>query len=481
MAVPFIGREKEINALNDFLGSRMSEFIVVYGRRRVGKTFLIQHVIGENYAYYAAGIHGATMKEQIKNFVSGLPDKNARPKTWLEAFRNLEQYLEQLPEGRKIIFIDEIPWMDTQRSKFIYGLEHFWNSWASWRDDIKLIVCGSATSWIVNNLINSRGGLHNRVTHQIRLKPFTLRECKLYFAENGFRFSERQIAECYMVMGGVPYYLSKMKKTESVAQNVDRLLFDKDGELHGEFNNLYNSLFKNAGNHMAVVTALATKGKGLTRQEVLDETGLPDNGKIKQIFEELGNCGFIRCYEPFRTHQNRQRRKWNTTHRFTNSLYQLVDPFTLFYFQIMSRPDARDDHFWTKNQNSHIFSTWSGLSFEMLCLNHEEEIKISLGISGISCNIFSWIGSNGQNVAQIDLLIDRSDNVINLCEMKYSSIPYRMSEKDEISIERKIDALIQSTHTDKSIIVTMIAAKGLENNEYSGCIQKQLTLSDLFK
>lgn len=476
----FIGREKEQKLLNDYLRSDQSEFIAIYGRRRVGKTYLIQQVIGDDYAFYVAGMNKVSMRMQLSNFMEGIRrkgGKGAAVKSWLEAFFALEGYLESLPQGRKIVFIDEMPWMDTPRSNFISGLEHFWNSWASWRSDIKLIVCGSATSWIINNLIKNRGGLHNRVTHKIPLKPFSLGECRSYFSALGFRYSIKQIAECYMILGGVPYYLSKMEKSESVAQNVDRLLFSEDGELHDEFQSLYNSLYKNASNHIKVVTALASKGKGLTRQELIAKTRIADNGKFSTLLEELDSCGFIRCYEPFSANLNR---KGSDERQSPDTLYQLVDPFTLFYFQVMRKASAHDASYWTNNQNSTSYNTWCGLSFEMLCLNHIEQIKQALGIAGVAANIFSWFGKGDSRRAQIDMLIDRADRTINVCEMKYYNKPYALTAKDEEEIERKVSTLLEATGTDKSVIVTMITTKGIEKNEYSSCIQKELTLDDLF-
>ena len=401
-------------------------------------------------------------------------------KTWLDAFMALENYLESLPEGKKIVFIDEMPWMDTPRSNFISGLEHFWNSWASWRDDIKLIVCGSATSWIINNLIKDRGGLHNRVTHKIPLKPFTLKECQVYFETRGFRLSTKQIAECYMALGGVPFYLSKMNKGEGVAQNIDRLVFSDDGELHDEFQNLYNSLYKNAANHIKIVTALALKGKGLTRQEIIKKTKLSDNGKFSLMLEELESCGFIRSYEPLIMANGRQTSQSSEERKSTDTLYQLVDAFTLFHFQVMKKAEAHDAHFWSNNQNTHLYSTWSGLAFEMLCLNHVEQIKMALGISGINANVFSWFGKGNQRSAQIDMLIDRADKTINICEMIFWNNPYTMTAKDENDIERKVSTFIEATHTDKNVIVTMITTKGIERNEYAECIQRELILDELF-
>ncbi|MGN1245253.1 MAG: ATP-binding protein [Muribaculaceae bacterium] len=475
----FVGREKEQKLLTQYLNSDQSEFIAVYGRRRVGKTFLIQKVIGNSYSFYVAGMNNASMKVQLTNFMQGI--RRNRPdipvaKSWLEAFMALESYLETLPQGKKIVFIDEMPWMDSSRSNFISGLEHFWNSWASWRDDVKLIVCGSATSWIINNLIKNRGGLHNRVTHKISLKPFSLKECKEYFDARGFRLSDKQIAECYMVLGGVPFYLSMMDKGESVAQNIDRLIFADDGELHDEFNSLYYSLYKNASSHIKIVTALATKGKGLSRQEIIAKTHLPDNGKLSLMLDELENCGFVRRYEPFISKRSRI-----SSINSAGSLYQLIDPFTLFHFQIANSATSPDPNFWTNSQNSHLYSTWCGLAFEMLCLNHVEQIKSALGIAGVASHVFSWFGKGETRSAQIDMLIDRADNTINICEMKFYNKEYAMTANDEENINRKVAAFIESTKTEKSVIVTLITSKGLVQNEHSGCVQKQLTLSQLFQ
>lgn len=467
--------------LREYIDSEQSEFVAVYGRRRVGKTFLIQQVVGTDYAFYAAGMHKVPMRVQLQNFMEGIRKANPKvkaAKSWLEAFLALEAHLESMPEGRKVVFIDEMPWMDTPRSNFISGLEHFWNAWASWRDDVKLIVCGSATSWIINNLIKNRGGLHNRVTHKIPLKPFTLKECRKYFTARGFRLSERQIAECYMVLGGVPFYLSKMEQGEGVAQNIDRLLFDEDGELHDEFKSLYNSLYKNAQNHIKVVKALATKGKGLTRQEILAQTKLPDNGKFSMMLEELESCGFIRSYAPFSTDKRSSR--GSDERMSTDTLFQLVDPFTLFHFQVMRKAGTRDAHYWSNNQNSNAFNAWSGLAFEMLCLNHVEQIRGALGIAGVSSEVFSWIGKGELRSAQIDMLIDRADKTINLCEMKYRGQACVMTAQDEEDIERKVSVLREATGTDKNVIVTLVTTKGLEQNEYSGCVQRVVTLEELF-
>jgi len=479
----FIGREKEQKMLKEYLNSDQSEFIAVYGRRRVGKTYLIKHVIQDEASYYVAGMHQATLQMQLENFIQPFRRngfKQRKPKNWLQAFYQLENYLETQPQGKKIIFIDEMPWFDTLHSHFINGLEHFWNSWAANRNDVKLIVCGSATSWIINNIIKNRGGLHNRVTHTISLSPFTLRECKNYFEAKRIHMQARQLKECYMIYGGVPFYLSKINKDESIAQSVDRLIFAENGELHNEFHNIYHSLYTNATDHIKVVSALAIKAKGLTRKEISEITDLSSNGNLSTILEELVQCGFIRAYEPFKAENKPLRRRALNMHHSPNCLYQLIDPFTLFYFQVFVN-HSNNPHYWTQAYLSHEHSTWAGLSFEMLCLNHANQIKQVLGIVGMHTQVLSWFGKGDSNKAQIDMLIDRADDCINICEMKYYNDILHLTQKDEDDVRRKINVFLEQSGTHKQVILTLITAHGLEHNAHSGGIQQELTLEDIIK
>ena len=468
-----IGRELEIRLLQEYLHSEKSEFIAIYGRRRVGKTFLVRQTIGENACFTLTGMENSGLQEQLANFYFALrkvyPKAN-HPQSWLEAFDELENYLETCSETKKIIFIDELPWLDTVRSNFIGALEHFWNAWASARDDIKLIVCGSATSWMIDNIINNRGGLHNRKTHQIYVAPFALHESEQYFKTFGFSFRQKEIAECYMTMGGVAYYYSLMRPDESVAQNIDRLFFASNGELKGEFENLYRSLYKQAGDHIAIVTALATKTKGLTRKEILQQTDLNNNQKFTKTLDELEKCGFIRQYVPF-----------GKTKR--DVLYQLMDAFTLFHFHFANENAYQDETFWTNSLNSPRYRAWSGYAFEMLCLNHITQIKQALGIAGVQSRVCSWLAKadDGGNGAQIDLLIDRADQTINVCEMKFSRAEYEITRTDADDFDNKLETFIRQTNTRKSLMLTLITSFGVKKNKYSGQVQKQITLSDLFE
>ena len=467
-----IGREQETKLLKEYLNSNRSEFIAVYGRRRVGKTFFIRQTVGDKACFALTGMENASMKDQLTNFFFTLRrvfPKATQPKSWIEAFDELETYLEQRPKGKKIIVIDELPWLDTVRSKFIAALELFWNGWASARNDIKLIVCGSATSWMIDKIINNRGGLHNRRTHQIYVAPFTLNESQRYFKAYGFGYRQKEIAECHLVMGGVAYYYSLMRPEESVAQNIDRLFFAENGELQNEFNNLYRSLFKKAGDHINIVTAMASKAKGLTRKQLLELTKLNNNNKFTKNLEELEKCGFIRTYVPF-----------GKTKRDT--LFQLTDAFTLFHFHFAIANKFRDESFWTHSINSPRYRAWSGYAFEILCLNHINQIKQALGISGIQSRACCWVGKNEGEYkgAQIDLVIDRADQTVNICEMKFSRTAYEITKSDDANLENKLNAFLSQTKTTKSLMITMITSFGIKRNKYSGNIQNQVVMEDLF-
>ena len=472
MKKKMIGRVQETKLLKEYLANGQSEFIAIYGRRRVGKTFFVRQVAGENFCFTLTGMEKSGLQKQLDNFFFTLrrycPEAR-HPQSWLEAFYELENYLETLPAGKKTIFIDEMPWLDTVRSNFVGALEHFWNAWASARDDIKLIVCGSATSWMIDNIINNRGGLHNRKTHQIHIAPFTLHESEQYFSAYGFPYRQKEIAECYMAMGGVAYYYLLMRPDESVAQNIDRLFFTHDGELKGEFENLYRSLYKQAGDHIAIVTALSSKMKGLTRKEILQHTGLNNNQKFTKTMDELEKCGFIRQYVPF-----------GKTKR--DILFQLTDAYTLFHFHFAKDNLYQDEAFWTNSLNSPRYRAWSGYAFEMLCLNHIAQIKQALGISGVQCRVCCWIGRPEENSkdAQIDLLIDRADQSINVCEIKFSRSEYEITKADEENFDSKIETFIRQTKTKKSLILTLITSFGITMNKHSGHVQRQITLADLF-
>ncbi|MFV0344931.1 MAG: AAA family ATPase [Bacteroidales bacterium] len=472
-----VGRQLEQKALRQYATTHKPEFVAVYGRRRVGKTFLIKETFKNDFTFYVAAIANSNLDEQLHNFNVALNQYGnvlyPKATTWFAAFKQLINLLENTKKkGKKVIFIDEMPWMDTHKSRFISALEYFWNSWADTRTDVLLIVCGSATSWIINKLINSRGGLHNRVTRRMHIEPFTLKECEDYFRSNKIALSRYQITENYMIMGGIPYYLSLVEKGKSIAQNIDALFFSKSGALRNEFQNLYVSLFSKHDNHIKVVEALAKKKKGLTRKEIAESTNLLTGGTLTKTLEELEQCNFIDTYIDYDAKSKYQ-------------LHQLTDPYTLFYMNYIKAHRNTDENYWSKMIDNAKHRAWSGYAFEQVCLAHKKQIKEKLGISGIISNISSWISKKPANKdskgAQIDLLIDRNDNLINLCEIKYSKTEFSIDKKYEQALQNKVEIFRQETKTKKAIHITMITTFGLKRTPYFDSIQSEITMDDLFR
>lgn len=469
-----IGRKKEVTLLQTALQDEQSHFIALYGRRRVGKTFLIRETFGYRFTFQHAGLSEGNMKEQLFAFTSSLKDAGSgeaeSPRNWLEAFERLKDIVRQSSEKKKVIFIDELSWMDTPKSDLMTALENFWNGFASARKDVVLIICASATSWMLSKVVHNKGGLYNRLTEQIHLQTFSLGECEEYIQAAGLVMNREQILQYYMIFGGVPFYWGFLKKGRSLSQNIDAILFEKDAPLREEFKYLYASVFKHPETYVKLIETLGTKKVGMTREELIQASGIPNSGDLTLKLEELESCGFIRKYYAFGMKKK-------------NAVYQLMDCFTLFYFQFLKDMHT-DEHFWTNQLNTPRVNTWMGLAFERVCLMHIEQIKQKLGISGVLTDINAWYckpdSDKGVFGSQIDLLIVRKDQVINLCEMKYSGSEYAITEKADRNIRNKIHDLVLLTGTKFAIYPTLITTYGLVPNSYSERVQSVVTLADLF-
>jgi len=469
-----IGRAKELHRLRQALHAEESEFIAVYGRRRIGKTFLIKEAYEYHFAFSHAGLAGGALGLQLEEFSKSLELQGMKPKRkikhWSDAFFALECGLQKLPADKKVVFLDELPWMDTPKSNFVSALEHFWNSWCTMRKDIVLVVCGSATSWIISKIVKNHGGLHNRLTDQIRLPPFSLAECSQMAMAKGLALSQQQVLDGYMVFGGIPFYWDRLEKGQSVDQNVDRLFFGPDAPFTDEFNQLYASLFKNAAGHVAVVTALASKKIGMTRAELLNHVGIEDGGGLTKTLNELEACGFIRTYAEPRM-------------KVRQGIYQLIDNFTLFYFAFLSNGRNRVAGDWLSRVASPERRAWSGLAFELVCLEHTTEIKRALGISGVRTEEHAWRrrGDEEKEGAQIDLLILRADRAANICEMKYSCEPYAISYEEHRKMTHRRAAFIEDESFRGSAFLTFVTPYGVTHNAYWNDVQSEVTLQDLFQ
>jgi len=469
-----IGREREQEILLNCLESKKPEFLIVFGRRRVGKTFLIKEFFNERFSFYTTGIPDEKTRNQLKAFNESLKyygDKTGSiPKDWFEAFSRLRAILEcddvhrDHSSGKKVVFLDEVPWMDTSRSDFKSAFDFFWNSWGSSQKDLLLIVCGSATSWIINNILNDVGGFHNRVTKQMRIDPFSLRECKAFFESNGITLSMDMIIESYMIFGGIPYYLNLYDRRLSLAQNVDSLIFDERGDLHYEYEHLFRSLFKNANNHIKIIETITELKRGLQRKELAVKSGISDGEGLTKALRELEQCGFIRQYN-------------NVTTKKNGCFYQLIDPYILFSLNFVRNKKIKS---WSKFINSPDYYNWRGNSFEIVCLIHVSQIKSALGIAGVESFEYSWKSKKKEGGAQIDLLIDRADNVINLCEMKCTDKEFEISLNYRDNLINKVRTFIEEVHTSKAVHITLITSNGFKKNKYSDVVQNIISPDWLF-
>ena len=469
-----IGRKSEIDKIKQCIASTRPEFMVVYGRRRVGKTYLIKEYFNNRFSFYATGVLKGRSREQLKAFNEALIQhghcEKKAPADWFEAFRRLRSVLENEsvvrdPEsGRIVVFLDEVPWMDTARSDFRPALDYFWNGWGSSKTDLLLIVCGSATSWIINNILSDSGGFYNRVTRQLHLNPFSLSECEKLLDYNGIAMNRRQVLDCYMILGGIPYYLNLLDKRLSLAQNIDSLIFDPSGELYNEYDHLFRSLFKKYDNHMRLIEALAKKNYGMMRTELIEEAGVSNGEGLTKALSELEECGFIRKYR-------------NYTKSIQSSFYQIIDPFVLFVLRIC-RNEGIDS--WVRYSTTPAYYSWRGNAFETVCLNHIDQIKSALGISGVSSAEYAWRSKVKKGGAQIDLLINRRDDVINICEMKYSDEEYEIDASYGESLIHKRELFRNETDTNKSLFLTLITVSGLKKNSYADSVQNIISGDALF-
>ena len=475
-----IGRKSEIEELERLYNSDRPEFVAVYGRRRVGKTFLIKQALKDRITFQHTGVSPVDqegeknrMKTQLESFYYSLLNHGLEgiqmPKSWMETFYLLEQLLMQIDDGsRQVVFLDELPWLDTPRSGFLPAFESFWNGWCSGRDNIMLVVCGSATSWILGNLTRSKGGLYGRLTDEIKLSPFTLKECEDYFTHEEIELSRYDIAQAYMVFGGIPYYLSYFRKGLSFEKNVDKILFGRSPRLKEEFNRLFSAIFRNADDCKKIIRLLATRNSGFTREEIAKSTGLPLGGGLTNTLASLAESDFIQKYSPYGIPGKQER-------------YKLIDNFCLFWLKYVEQ-NCKDSSFMSDNVTSDILKSWHGVAFEQLCWQHIIQIKRALEIGGVKTSLSAWClkGNEEHRGVQIDMLIFRNDNVVNLCEMKFASSPYEIDEDENMRLRERIEALKSTLSPKQTVHLTMVTTYGVAHGKYSGIVQSQVRLDDLF-
>ena len=472
-----VGRKAECDRLEKCLKEEQAQLVIVYGRRRVGKTFLINQFFDGRFDFKLTGAYAEPKETQLRYFTAELNRQSGSdkpiPKDWIGAFELLREYLALLPSTEKhVVFFDEMPWMDTQRSGFLSAFEWFWNDWGCAQDNLIFVVCGSATSWMTENIAENKGGLFNRQTCRLYLQPFSLCETEQYLQSRGVDWSRRDIAETYMIMGGIPYYLSLIDPELAFNANIDNMFFRKRSELWDEFDHLYQTLFTNSGQYIKIVEVLSKKRMGLSREDIAKQTKIPANGTLSKMLDNLSASGLVRK-NLFYGRKSRE------------TLYQLSDYYTMFYFRFIKNGYGKDEHFWTNTLDNPSRRVWAGLTFEQLCKDHIAPIKKKLGIAGVLSEESSWFSSQhddeNHSGAQIDLLIDRRDQVINICEAKFSMNEFQIDKDYDQNLRNKIAVFRQETNCRKTIQLSMITTFGVQKNKYSSIVTNEVTLDDLFE
>ena len=472
----FIGRKEEIRVLEEVLATPEAEMVSIIGRRRVGKTYLVKHVYDGRIDFEASGVQNAPLSEQLQNFSLRLNETFfegaavLKPANWLDAFHQLGAALDRKKKpGRMVVFLDELPWFDSHKSGFLRGLSYFWNSWAVNRD-IVVVICGSSASWMIQNVLRNTGGLHNRVTKRIRLKPFTLSETEEYLTGRGIYIDRYHILLIYMALGGIPHYLKEVVGHLSATQNINQICFSEGGLLRDEFLSLYPALFSHADYHMAIIRALAGKHYGMVRGEVVRAIPFPDGGRVTKVLGELIESGFVSEYFPFGKKKKEK-------------VFRLSDEYSLFYLRFIEKHRHDEDDIWNMLGQTQEFITWCGYAFENICLKHIPQIKKALGISGIYSSVSTFVktGNSDGPGTQVDLLIDRNDRVINLVEIKFYSTSFALTKAESDALREKLQVFRESTGTKKLVNWVMLSTFGVKPNAHSsGSLALSLDMDCLF-
>jgi uncharacterized protein len=467
----FVGREHERRVLDELYNVNNSDLLAVLGRRRVGKTHMVKQILAGRIDFHLTGIEGSSKETMIKAFVKKLNQISRQskraPESWIEVFELLKDFLAKQPvKKKKVIFLDELPWMDSHLSGFLQAFEFFWNDWAV-DQNILVVICGSSTSWMIDHIMENQGGLHNRVAKYLYVKPFTLSEVEAFFIKRNIRLSHYEIIQIYMAVGGIPYYLEQVMKGESAIQAIDRILFSEESTLKYEFKNLYRALFANHEKYEEVIKALSTKRRGLSRNEIITATAITNGGGLSKILDELEECSFIKSYLPY----GKSKR---------DTLYRLIDEYSVFYYQFS--PDVRKRGSFINLLTSPKLKAWQGFSFETLCMKNADKIKDALKIGGVFSEENSFIYKDKKEGGfQIDLLIDRSDNIINICEMKYYTGIFTLSKIEAEKWRHRKEQFRIVSKTKKHLMTTLVTTYGLKQNQYSlGVVDNVVTIDDLF-
>lgn len=475
-----IGRKRELESLEKCFSSKEAQFVTVYGRRRVGKTFLIREFFkGKRcYFFHATGIQGGNMAAQLEKFSHALSKtfhggaRMAVPRNWSEALQALQYEIERV-EGKVVIFLDELPWMATRRSRLLQEIDYYWNNIWAGMSTIILVLCGSSSSWIVRKIIKGKGGFYKRTTLKLPIQPFSLSETREFLRHKKIRLNEKNIVSLYMSLGGVPYYLNLVESQKTSQKNIQRLFFDDNSPLMDEFNTLFDSLFYTPGPYKDIVREIAHHQEGLTWSEIEAKVGSSSRGgSLTDRLENLCFSGYLTKY-----------RQWRDS---GEDFYKVTDEFCLFYLRWVEPHEGGtfDSDYWLYQASKPAYYSWSGYAFESVCRKHIHKILRALDIrSGAPMNPWrhasrSWSDDDG---AQVDLVVEQLDGAITLIEIKYTDKIFSIDKRYAQDLERKIRVFHDTTGVKEEIFLAMVSANGVRKNVYAKeLLSGVATLEDLF-
>lgn len=464
-----VGRVEERRVLSEAAQGDRAALVAIYGRRRVGKTHLVRNHLEPLAGTYfeAIGQHAAPREVQLDNFKQRLESvffghRLPRLTDWREALSLLGDGViaaaERKPTKPVVVFFDELPWLATHRSGLLPAIDYLWNARLSRVPNLVWVLCGSAASFMLDRLINAKGGLHNRITHRLRLEPFRLGEVRELLARRGLRRGTMQALELYMAFGGVPYYLLQVPSGMSASQAIGHVCFGQAGQLRDEFGRLFASLFDDASDHERLVRAAATSRGGMSRDELIAAAGLKSGGRATRWLDELEAAGFLARFVPY----------GRTTR---DASYRLVDEYSLFHLRWIepapaSSFGARGTKHWISKASSPAFRAWAGYAFEGICLKHTAQIEKALGIDTMANEVGTWRhvarrGAHDDAGAQVDLLFDRPDGIINLCEIKHAAEEFVLTKALAKELVTKAEIFRARTNTKKEVVTTLITTLGL--------------------
>ena len=446
-----IGRKKEIKLLNEICDLEESSLVAIYGRRRIGKTYLVNHMFKKYRQdclfFEFTGAYDGDKRGQIDNFIDQVyewfyVEPSFEIKSWSDAFRFLKRTIDKEIKKRDsnekvIVFLDEVPWIDrSNKGGFLSALGYFWNTWCEPRENVVLILCGSNSSWIRDKILkNARGSLYQRVTHQISMYPFDLKETKAYLLEQkGFMIDNKTVTDIYMIFGGVAKYLSFLNPNESSAENIDRVFFSIHGSMYREYDELFSSLFADKSDYYkSVIELLCTRRSGFSLSDISKAFNEKLGGKLRLAIAELEECGFIKGLS-----------KYGNSVRGVN--YMIVDPYILFHHKWIkgfSRNDIATlpNNYWLHKSSSQSYAVWSGYAFEIVVMVNIRLYLNAIGRLGFFSGVYHWqhmAKSEDEQGAQIDMVVNYGNNIFDILECKYYNSEYVISKEYAKNIKNKL-------------------------------------------